>query len=131
MNTAECFPETDRKWSEALISLSARSRRDVLAAMKSCDFLIVPSEWGKRVLALHGLLAEVVPEGFDRGIGGDASVDAAINKLRETAWRRYKRERNLDMLLSTLESLDKVETAAIAVNQTITEVNEYRERLAG
>ena len=36
-----------------------------LAAIKSCDKIITPSEWGRRVLALHGIDAVVVHEGFD------------------------------------------------------------------
>ena len=34
------------------------------AAMRSCDSLLVPSEWGKSVLRDNGLEASVVPEGF-------------------------------------------------------------------
>lgn len=36
-----------------------------LAAMKSCDFLLTPSSWGKKVLGDHGLKSDVVNEGID------------------------------------------------------------------
>lgn len=36
-----------------------------MAAMKSCDFLLTPSAWGKNVLQSHGLASEVVNEGVD------------------------------------------------------------------
>lgn len=36
-----------------------------LAAIKSCDIVLTPSEWGRRVLAMHGVIAHVVNEGYD------------------------------------------------------------------
>lgn len=39
-----------------------------LAALKSCDFLLTPSKWGKEILANHGLESTVVNEGIDQNI---------------------------------------------------------------
>lgn len=36
-----------------------------LSALKSCDMILTPSEWGRRVLSLHGIEAHVVHEGYD------------------------------------------------------------------
>lgn len=37
-----------------------------LAAIKSLDAVLVPSEWGRRVLRMHGIESQVVNEGYDQ-----------------------------------------------------------------
>lgn len=36
-----------------------------LAAMRSCDAIVTPSEWGRRVLSLAGIDSTVIHEGYD------------------------------------------------------------------
>lgn len=36
-----------------------------LAAIRSCDVVVTPSEWGRRVLKIHGVESQVVNEGYD------------------------------------------------------------------